>query len=90
MIIESIMNVMYSVFETLTSFMSIPDLPTEVYEYVEMAFDYMGSGAGILANYVPLTYLLTLFGIVLAVDIALNIYYLVLWVLKKIPVASIS
>lgn len=90
MIIESIMNGIFSVFEFLTRIMEIPNLPDTVHSYIQTAFDYMSAGAGVLANYVPLTYLFTLFGIVLAVDIALNVYYMIMWILKKIPVASIS
>lgn len=71
-------------------FFEIPKLPPTVYEYVEQFFGYLEVGAGILANYVHLPYLMTLFTIILAVDGAILIYHLVMWILKKIPVLGIE
>lgn len=89
MIIEALMTVIYNVMNTLLVF-NIPKLPDGVMEYVDTAFDYMATGAGILANYTPLGYLLTLFGVLLAVDVAIVLYHLVMWILRKIPMAGIS
>ena len=89
MIIELLMDLFFLVYSNLLVF-DIPDLPEGVHEYIDMAFDYIVAGGGVLANYVPLAYLMTLFGVLLAVDAGILIYHLVIWVLRKIPAAGVS
>lgn len=89
MILESLMTIVYNVIDKLM-ILHIPALPDGVMGYIDTAFDYMATGAGILANYTPLGYLLTLFGVLLAVDVAIVLYHLVMWILRKIPMAGIS
>lgn len=89
MIIEAIMNGIYNFLDTILIF-NIPSLPTEVYQYIDTAFDYISMGAGVLANYTPLAYLLVLFGIIITVDIAIMGYHLAMWVIKKIPLLGME
>lgn len=89
MIIEMLIDVIYNVINT-TMFFEIPKLPPEVSGYIDTAFDYIEAGAGIVANYVPLPYFMTLFGLLLAIDGAIIIYHLVMWILRKIPMAGVS
>lgn len=89
MLIQLLLNLIYTVFDKLLVF-SIPQLPAEVQTYVDSFFDYLVMGGSILANYTPLPYLMTLFGIVLAVEIGINVYKFVMWILRKIPVISVS
>ena len=89
MIIEALMNLMCTVFDTLSP-ISIPKLPAEVNGYIENAFEYIEAGAGVLANYTPLSYLMTLFTLLLAVDAGILIYHFVMWVIRKIPMAGMS
>lgn len=89
MIIEMLMNVLYTVLNTLL-FIKIPSMPTEVMGYIEQFFDYLVAGAGILANYAPLGYLMVLFGVILAVDAGVMVYKFVLWLIKKIPMLGMS
>lgn len=90
MIIEALMNVIYSVISILTTPINIPDLPDEALNYINQLFDYLEVGASILANYTPFGYLMILFGLILAIDIAIKIYHLVMWILRKIPMISMS
>lgn len=90
MIIEMFLDAIYNIFDILTSFISIPPMPDEVHTFIEQAFDYISAGVGILANYTDLTFLLILAGVIIAIDVGIAIYHFVLWVIKKIPVASIS
>ena len=90
MIIEMFLNALYNIFDTLTSFISIPPFPDEVLNYLTTFCDYINAGAGILSAYTPYYYLATLFGVIVAVDVGIKIYHFVMWVLRKIPVASIS
>lgn len=88
MLIELLLNLIYKLLGLLLIF-EIPQLPSQVTIYIDSMFNYLVSGASILANYTPLSYLLTLFGIILAVDVGINIYHFVMWILKKIPMLSV-
>ncbi len=90
MIIEGLLNILYNVFSALTSAIDIPSMPPEVMEYLNKALEYISVGLQILAVYTPLQYLLTLFGIVVAIEVGLKIYHFVMWVLKKIPMLGVS
>lgn len=89
MIINGLLNVIYSVLDFLLIF-SIPELPSQAQGYIDTLFDYMVGATGIVANYTPLGYLLILFGIIVTVDVAILLYKLVMWILRKIPLAGIS
>ena len=90
MIIESLLNFLYNIFAALTSSINIPPLPDDVMFYFDKVGEYFESGLSILAVFTPLDYLLILLGVVIAVDVAISIYHFVMWVLKKIPIASIN
>lgn len=89
MIIELLLNLIYNLINLLVA-INIPKLPDTVYGYFDQFFDYLVAGAGLLANYTPLAYLMTLFGIILAVDGGILIYHFIMWILRKIPVISVS
>lgn len=89
MIIEILLNIVYSVLNILL-FFEIPQLPTEVLGYINQFFDYLVVGASVLGNYTPLPYLMILFGLLLSVDASILIYHFVMWVIRKIPVLSMS
>lgn len=89
MIIELLLGLLYKVLDLLLIF-KIPQLPSQVTSYVDTLFGYLETGASILSNYTPLTYLLTLFGIFVAVDAAILIYHFVMWIIRKIPMLGMS
>lgn len=89
MIIEMLLDLLYKVM-SLLMILDIPDLPTEVTGYIQTAFDYIVAGAGVLANYVHLGYLMILFGVLLAIDAGILVYHLVMWIIRKIPMAGMS
>lgn len=84
MIIEMLLDMIYNVISTLM-ILNIPDLPESVHGYIDTAFEYIVAGAGIVANYTPLDYLMVLFGVLLAIDAGILVYHLVMWIIKKIP-----
>ena len=90
MIIEALLSVLYTVFSALTSFIDIPSMPPEVAAVFQDFLQWLQVGLSILASYTHLSYLLVLFGIVMAVDIGISIYHFVMWVLKKIPILNIK
>lgn len=89
MIIEALLNLVYKWLDLLL-FFEIPKLPQEVNGYINTLFDYLETGASLLANYTPLDYLLVLFGIILAVDAGILIYHFVMWIIKKIPMLGME
>lgn len=90
MIIEALMNVVYVLFELLTMPISIPGLPEGVRGVMTGALDYISVGVALLANYCDIGYLVTLFGVILAVDAGMLIYKFVMWIIKKIPMIGIQ
>lgn len=90
MIIKGLLTLIYNVFKVLTIPISIPTMPDGVKEVIALSIDYLGEGVAILSNYVDMNYLLSLFGIIIAVDIGMLVYKLVMWVIKKIPMLGIE
>lgn len=89
MIIELLLDGIYKVLKLLFVF-KLPSLPDTVFSYIDTIFGYMEAGAGIVANYVPMPYVMSLFGVLLAVDAGLIIYHFVMWIVRKIPMLGVS
>lgn len=89
MILESLMDIMFKLQDILMP-ISLPKFPDSVLTALNNGMEYVEAGAGILANYTPLPYLLTLLGIIVTVEASIAIYNIVMWVLKKIPTFGIS
>ena len=90
MIIDALMTVVYGFFDLLTSGISIPPLPDGVVDVITTVLSYISAGMGFLANYCHLGYLVSLFGVIVAVDAGMLIYKLVMWIIKKIPMLGIE
>lgn len=90
MIIEALMQVVYKLFEILTLPIQIPSLPPEISNIMDTVLEYLQMGLGLLANYCDLGYLLTLFGLVMAVDVGVLLYKMVMWIIRKIPMLGMS
>lgn len=90
MIVESLMQVVYTIFSLLTVAIRIPGLPDGMEEFLQWTMYYVGTGAQIFAAYTDFGYLVTLFVVVLAVDAGLLVYKFIMWVLKKIPMLGIE
>ena len=90
MIIQLLLDLIFGLFSVLTLPINIPSLPSSVSEMLNTIFSYISSGLSILAVYCDLDYLLLLLGIVIAVDIALSLYSLVMYLIKKIPFFGIQ
>lgn len=90
MIIELLMNLIYTVFEFLTTPIDIPDLPSKLASTIDTAFEYIYTGVGILGNYTHYHYLMSLFMVIVAVEVGIHLYQLVMFILKKIPMLNIK
>lgn len=89
MIIEMLLSLVTNLLDLLLVF-ELPSFPDDVMQYISRAFDYIVGGVGLLANYTPITYLISLLGLVIVLDACMYIYKTVLWLLKKIPNLNIS
>lgn len=83
MIIKLLFELIYNVFSILTLPINLPSLPNEVMTYIDTVLQYIGVGLGILSNFTHLQYLLLLFGIIIAIDVGILVYKLVMFVIKK-------
>lgn len=89
MIIKLLLQLVYQIFNVLTLPINIPDLPTEINGVITTIIEYVGTGLAILENYTHLSYLLILFGIVVATDVGLLLYKLLMFFIKKIPMLNV-
>lgn len=90
MLIEGLLDVVFNLVSLLTSGIDIPPMPDQVRTFISEACGYIRMGIGILQNWLDLEYLLILFGLVLAVDVGLLVYKLIMWFLRKIPMLGIG
>lgn len=90
MLVEALMGMMYTVLDWLTAIFDIPGMPDGVSTAMQTVLDYMTMGLTYVANFTHLDYLLALFGIILAFDIGVFGYKVVMWVLRKIPMLGIK
>lgn len=90
MIISGLLDVVYSLFSLLLSPINIPAMPEGVREFISEALEYIRLGLGLLYNWTDLEYLLTLFTLVVAVDVGVLLYKLVMWFIAKIPMLGIK
>lgn len=90
MIIKLLLDLIYTVVNVLTVPINIPAFPSEVIGYLDTAFQYIGVGMGILAQYTHINYLMTLFGVIFAIDVGVKLYNLIMFILKKIPMLNIK
>lgn len=90
MIIDALISLLYSVFYILTLPIQIPSFPDTVKTFLATAIDYMSSGVAIVGQFLDMEYLFLLFSLVMLVDVALLIYKLIMWVLRKIPMLGIE
>lgn len=89
MIIKLLLDLIYTIFSVLTAPINIPDLPEQINGIVQSLIEYIGTGLGILSNYTHVSYLLTLFGVIVVIDVGLMLYKLVMFFIKKIPMLNI-
>lgn len=91
MIIESLLNAIFSVFQTLFSGINIPGMPDGMSEQVVSFFNNTLNYAGSLISlFIPWSQVKIFFPILIVILSSEEIYKLVMWVLRKIPMLGIS
>lgn len=91
MIIESIMNALISLLTTLLNWINIPQIPADILTSVKDTIDMViSTGEGLLDLVMPYNIAKVLIEIVIAIEIGVELYHFVMWVLKKIPMVGIE
>lgn len=91
MIIETLLNAIFSIFEKVFSVINIPGMPDGMSEQVVGFFNDVLSYAGSLISlFIPWAQVKIFFPILIVILSSEEIYKLVMWVLKKIPMLGIS
>lgn len=88
MIIEALLELIFTLFSALTSGIDLPDMPEGVSSVVEQILEYIEKGIKLVSNYIDMEYLLILFGAIISVDVGVFVYKLVMWIIRKIPISS--
>lgn len=90
MIVELLLSFAFILLGLLTAPINLPSMPDGVLGVITTYTQYLVDGLTILNCYVDLQYLLTLFGLIVLVDVALLLYKAVMWFVKKIPMINIK
>lgn len=88
MIVEGIFYAILKILSALMSVINLPGMPDGVRDLLITFTGYLTTGIALVANYVDVEYLLTLFAIIMAVDGGILVYKFIMWIIRKIPVSS--
>lgn len=90
MVLELLMDLVYYLVDLFTIAINVAAFPATLLDVLFEGVSYLGMGLQLLSNYVDTVYLGVLFGLVVAVDAALGVYYFAMWVIQKIPMLGIK
>lgn len=91
MIIETLLNAIFSIFEKVFSVINIPGMPDGMSEQVVGFFsDTLNYAGSLISLFVPWSQVKVFFPILIVILASEEVYKLVMWVLKKIPMLGIS
>lgn len=91
MIIETLLNAIFSIFEKVFSVINIPGMPDGMSEQVVSFFsDTLNYAGSLISLFVPWSQVKVFFPILIVILSSEEIYKIVMWVLKKIPMLGIS
>lgn len=91
MVWATIINFFSELLQKMLGFINIPDMPAELYanldKYIALIFD---NGTRLLTFFVPRGIVIYGIPVVLVLISAKYIYMLVMWIIRKIPLAGMS
>lgn len=90
MIIDLIKKLLTFVTDTIFSVIDFPVVPDGLVNAVGTLFEYMEQGMGIVNFFCPLSAISPAIDLFVAVWAILNVYDIVMWVLRKIPMLGIE
>lgn len=91
MIIEGLMNLICKLIMTLLSVINIPDISASdkqsLFDFVDTI---LTSANSLIDLFLPYTLAKTMLLIIIVIELAVDVYKIVMWVIRKIPVAGMS
>ena len=91
MIIEALLNMIIGLFEKLLSFINIPQIPADVVNQVDSSLQvFILRASELIDLFLPYNIAKTLLIIVIAIELGVELYHFVMWILRKIPMLGIS
>lgn len=90
MLINLILTAVYGLLIALFFGIKLPGFPDGFLDIMASAQGYLITGIRVLGTYVDLSYLLILFAAFLSIYVFYDLYLLVMWILRKIPLLGIK
>lgn len=91
MIIEALFNMIFKLFTSFLSPINIPDLPDDMKQQITSFVDTLITSAAPMIDLVmPYNVVKVLVPIVIVIELAVEVYKLVMWIITKIPMANIQ
>lgn len=90
MLIEAVLGLFLTLFRLFLLPVQIEGFPDQVKSVLLDVILLLIRGCEVLAVYTHFSYILVLLGIVVSVSAAINVYRVVMWILKKIPFLNIK
>lgn len=90
MVIVILIGVFIALIVAFILVIQYPELLSQITTYVDALIYYLGQAMDIVWIFVPKTITIALMSIAIAIEVIYLGYQLVMWILKKIPVANIK
>ena len=90
MFIESLCNLVYTVITALLNWVNIPDFPENMINAFASGLEIVYNGMSLLVYFLPRNVWQYGIKILLAIIAFEYLYYIIMWILKKIPVLGIE
>lgn len=90
MLIETILNAIQRVFFSLFGSVNLPPLPESIVNALRFIGDMLNYAQNMISLFIPWTLVKVGLPIILAIELFVIGYQLVMWVIRKIPMAGMS
>lgn len=90
MLLQWFAELFYKIIEILFSGLNVPSLPVSINTLAQYINMIITNGAGLVAFFISPALLKSLFAVVTGIAVFEELYSLVMWMLKKIPMAGIK
>lgn len=91
MIINALLNAVFKIFNVIFSAINIPSIPEDTLQAIDDLFTVIfDNSESIIGLFIPWTVVNVLLPIIIALEIALPVYHLLMWILRKIPFLGVS
>lgn len=89
MLIIVIYQLIYNLFGILFNDLYLPTAPNDVYTYIDNFFNMITQNLQFVNWFIPLNYCFQLALLSIAITLLVNGYFVILWIVRKIPILNI-